>query len=132
MTRRLPRIIAAIAFLIGLVGLGVSMPLLTSVKTSLFFLLGATAWGFLFWRAVSTTFHQAFFAGWLWSSILHLGLLPLSLFIPAILGTKLPLPWLILGMFVLSMAGLFADLRLSSQGGSGESAELPKGHEDDR
>lgn len=124
MTERLPRIVAAIAFLIGLVGLGVSLPLLSSVKTSLFFLLGASAWAFLLWRALSTEFKEAFFAGWLWSSVLHLGLLPLSVFIPAILGTKLPVPVLILVMFVLSMAGLFADLQLSTRKNSRLSADL--------
>jgi hypothetical protein len=126
MTQRLPRIVAAIAFLIGLVGLGLSLPLLSSVKTSLFFLLGASTWGFLFWRALCAEFNEAFFAGWLWSSVLHLGLLPLSMFIPAILGTKLPVPLLILVMFVLSMVGLFADLRLSTRRGSLQSADQPQ------
>jgi hypothetical protein len=126
MTERLPRIVAAIAFLIGLVGLGVSLPLLSSVKTSVFFLLGASAWGFLLWRALSAEFMEAFFAGWLWSSVLHLGLLPLSVFIPAILGTKLPVPVLILFMFVLSMAGLFAELRLSTRRSSRQSDDFPE------
>ena len=115
MTQQVPRAVAAVAFLIGLVGLGVSLPLLYSVKTSLFLLLGASAWAFFLWSALSADFNEVFFTGWIWSSILHLGLLPLSLFIPAILGTELPVPIFILVMFVLSMVGLLSDLRLSAQ-----------------
>jgi hypothetical protein len=113
MKRHLPRITAALAFLIGLVGLGVSLPLLATAKTSLFFLLGATAWGFLLWRALSPDFREVFYAGWLWSAVLHMGMLPLSVFIPRILGTDLPLPLMILVMFILSMTGFFQDLFLS-------------------
>lgn len=113
MKRHLPRITAAIAFLIGLVGLGVSLPLLATAKTSLFFLLGATAWGFLLWRALSQDFREVFYAGWLWSTVLHMGMLPLSVFIPRILGTELPLPLLILIMFILSLTGFFQELLLS-------------------
>ncbi|MCB1062616.1 MAG: hypothetical protein KDN20_06820 [Verrucomicrobiae bacterium] len=116
--------VAAICFVIGMIGIGVSMPLLASVKTSLFFFLGATAWAFFLWRAISANFREAFHAGWIWSSILHLGLLPLSLFIPAILGTELPVPIFILVMFVLSLIGLFSDLRLGSQTGSHSPTEL--------
>jgi len=115
MTQQIPRAVAAVAFLIGLVGLCVSLPLLYSVKTSLFLLLGVSAWAFLLWRALSADFNEVFFTGWIWSSILHLGLLPLSLFIPAILGTEMPVPIFILVMFVLSMVGLLSDLRLSAQ-----------------
>ncbi|MCP5541335.1 MAG: hypothetical protein H7A52_14420 [Akkermansiaceae bacterium] len=129
MTQHFPRVVAAIAFLIGMIGLGVSLPLLASIKTSLFFLIGATAWAFLLWRAVSVDFKDAFQVGWIWSSILHLGLLPLSLFIPAILGTKLPVPIFILVMFVLSIVGLFLDLRLSTQTGNNSTAE-PRENQD--
>lgn len=129
MTQRFPRVVAAIAFLIGMIGLGVSLPLLAFIKTSLFFLLGATAWGFLLWRAMSANFKEAFHAGWIWSSILHLGLLPLSFFIPAILGTEFPVTIFILVMFILSMVGLFADLRLSNRTGLHAATELQDDHD---
>ena len=115
MTQYYPRLIAAISFFIGLVGMGVSLPLLTSLKTSLFFFLGASAWGFMLWRALSTKFREAFLSGWIWSSILHLGLLPMSLFINLVTGTKLPLFWLIFSMFILSVTGFFFELCLGSK-----------------
>ncbi|MCB1086477.1 MAG: hypothetical protein KDM63_05495 [Verrucomicrobiae bacterium] len=129
MTQRFPRVVAAIAFLIGMIGLGVSLPLLAFIKTSLLFLIGATAWGFLLWRAMSANFKEAFHVGWIWSSILHLGLLPLSFFIQAILGTEFPVPIFILVMFGLSLVGLFADLRLSAQTGLHTATEFHDNHD---
>ena len=110
-----PRAIATLAFVVGLVGLGASLPLLSTVRTSLYFLLGASAWGFLLWRALSQDSRHAFVVGWTWCVLLHLGLLPISFFIPALLGTRLPLPLLILVMVVLSGVGLVLELILRAQ-----------------
>lgn len=110
--RAYPRIVASIAFLIGLVGAWISLPLLMGFGTSLYFFLGASAWGFLLWRALSRDFKEEFFIGWIWSALLHFGLLPLSWIIAAF-SSPVPVPLLILIMFLLSIAGLVLDLRLS-------------------
>ena len=107
----MPRTIAIILSLLSLVGIVLSLPLLSFVETSLFFLLGLTVWVFYFYRAFSKVFNEAYLIGWLWSAILHLALLPLSVFIPAILDTDLPLPLIYLIMFVLSLVGLFSEIR---------------------
>jgi hypothetical protein len=112
--RSIPRIVAFIAFLIGLVGAWVSLPLLLGFETSLWFLIGASSWGFFLWRLLNSQFREEFFVGWIWSALLHFVLLPLSIFIPVLLDSQVPVPLLILIMFVLSIAGLFSDLYLSA------------------
>lgn len=77
------------------------MPLLWSPKSSLFFLLGLSSWGFYLGRALSGRVTELFYVGWIWSAILHA---------PCVLIS----PVYGLLVFVLSFAGLLAELRLVS------------------
>jgi hypothetical protein len=115
-TQNYPRMVAAVGFLIGLSGMVVSLPLFHSIRLSLFFFLGASAWIFLLWRALSVEYRPIFKAGWMWSMVLHFGLLPISPLISGFLGTKIPVAVLILVMGVLSVFGLIADMRLGLRG----------------
>ena len=112
MLNKLPRLVAALAFLVGLFGFSISLPLLTGLKTTMFFVLGLTSWGFFLWRMLCSRFTEGFYAGWIWSAILHLACIPLSPFIGGVLGVSGGILALIALMLVLSLVGLFSDLRL--------------------
>ena len=109
-----PRIVAGTGSLIGILGVLASLPLLSAVDTALFFLFGLVAWVFLSWRAACRSAREEFLLGWIWSAVLHLSLLPIAPMLGPMLGTWLPVPGLILSMFLLSIAGLLFDLHLSA------------------
>ena len=106
----IPRFMAICASIIGAVGFVVSLPLLLSLPTSLFFLLGLSVWVFFPWRAISSKVGEIFHIGWLWSCFLHAGCLVLSIFLPSILGTSIPVPVLILCMLIISFVGLISEV----------------------
>ena len=115
MSHPLPRFIAAAAFLLGLIGMTISLPLLSSFETSFYFLLGASVWGFFLWRTFGRQFREEYLIGWIWSAILHLAFLPVSGLIGGLAEGQLPVPSMILVMFVLSIVGLFSDLMLGAR-----------------
>jgi len=109
MTDFWPRTFAIFSLTLGMVGAWHSLVFLGSPFTILFFLIGASVWFFFLMRSFTGRADRLFIAGWIWSILLHLALIPLSPLIQGLFPASMPVRMMLFAMAVLSVCGLVAD-----------------------
>ena len=110
-----PQIVAMISMPLVIIGIVVSLPLLAYFETALFFMIGSASWAFLIFRTLRSEASEIYYIGWIWTLVLHLACIVFSIFLPALLGTTLPIPILVTLLALISIVGIFAEIKQMSR-----------------